>query len=143
VVDGNEIAGTGILTDVRRAYERYRSQIAVQRKRVLVIRVAADPGDPPVWQARTEASRISARQKIRNFSWAGLDAREVVLPAGIPERAFARLIERANTDPAMTAVVVQLPIAERLRHLVHGIAPEKGHRCALRRTIPVSGVRNR
>jgi len=124
-VEGNQVPGSLILADVRAAYERYRAVVAPRRQRAVVVRFAAGPGDPPRWRARMEASRISAGQKIRNLAWLGLDAREVVLPGGAAEHEFASLIARASSDPAMTAIIVQLPVPERLRDLVHDIAPGK------------------
>ncbi|MER7164910.1 tetrahydrofolate dehydrogenase/cyclohydrolase catalytic domain-containing protein [Micromonospora sp. NPDC000207] len=77
------------------------------------------------WQARTNASRISAEQKVVNFTKIGLDVDHLVLPARVAPAQFAATIKRANVDPTVTAIIVQQPVPARLRQFVQDIAPHK------------------
>jgi methylenetetrahydrofolate dehydrogenase (NADP+) / methenyltetrahydrofolate cyclohydrolase len=123
--DERRVLGGPILRDVQASYEPYRAAIAAAGKRVTIIRFEAEPGSPADWVARMEASRISADQKVKNFSRLGFAVDHVVLPG---DASYARLrdtIRQANDDPAVSGVIVQFPPPPRVRPAVQEIAPDK------------------
>ncbi|MEV4773060.1 tetrahydrofolate dehydrogenase/cyclohydrolase catalytic domain-containing protein [Micromonospora humida] len=121
----NHISGREILRTVHGLYADYREPMAARGKTATIIRVEAAGHDPVDWQARANASRISAEQKVANFTRIGLHADHLVLPAHVTPAQFAAAIERANADPAVTAIIVQQPVPARLRQFVQDIAPQK------------------
>lgn len=123
--DGNQILGRRILADVRAEYEQYREAIAASGRRVAIIRFAAADDDPPAWQARMEASRISAEQKVRNLSFLGFQVDHIVLPGDVSEAEFAALIDQINANPDNAATVVQFPPPPELRQFVQRIQPDR------------------
>ncbi|MCX5070358.1 hypothetical protein OOJ91_31410 [Micromonospora lupini] len=121
----NHISGRQILRAVHDLYTDYRGPMAALGKTVTIIRVEAAAEDPVDWQARANASRISAEQKVANFSRIGLKVDHRVLPARVTPAKFAATLERANVDPSVTAIIVQQPVPARLRQFVQDIAPHK------------------
>ncbi|MEU0082000.1 tetrahydrofolate dehydrogenase/cyclohydrolase catalytic domain-containing protein [Micromonospora tulbaghiae] len=121
----NLISGRQILRTVHDLYAGYREPMATLGKRATIIRVGAAAHDPVDWQARADASRISAEQKVANFTRIGLDVDHLVLPAHVTPAQFAAAIERANADPVVTVIIVQQPVPARLRQFVQDIAPQK------------------
>ncbi|MBX7266802.1 bifunctional 5,10-methylenetetrahydrofolate dehydrogenase/5,10-methenyltetrahydrofolate cyclohydrolase [Micromonospora sp. Llam7] len=121
----NRISGREILRTVHELYASYREPMTARGRTAAIIRVEAGGHDPVDWQARANASRISAEQKVANFTRIGLHTEHLVLPARVTPAEFAATIRRANADPAVTAVIVQQPVPARLRQFVQDIAPQK------------------
>lgn len=121
----NLISGRQILRTVHDLYAGYREPMATLGRRATILRVEAAAHDPVDWRARANASRISAEQKVANFTRIGLGVDHLVLPAHVTPAQFAAAIERANVDPAVTAIIVQQPVPARLRQFVQDIAPQK------------------
>ncbi|TDD46415.1 bifunctional 5,10-methylenetetrahydrofolate dehydrogenase/5,10-methenyltetrahydrofolate cyclohydrolase [Kribbella antibiotica] len=94
-------------------------------RQVAVIRFAAEPTDPSVWQRRMEASRVSAEQKVRAFSHLGFGVDHQVLPGHTSAADFAALIDAHSNDPATSAIIVQYPPPPHLTALVQRMAPAK------------------
>ncbi len=121
----NQISGREILRNVHNLYVGYRDSMASLDKRATIIRVEAATHDPADWKIRSDASRISAEQKVANFTKIGLHTDHLVLPSHVTPAQFSAAIESANISPAVTAIIVQQPVPARLRQFVQGIAPHK------------------
>jgi methylenetetrahydrofolate dehydrogenase (NADP+)/methenyltetrahydrofolate cyclohydrolase len=95
------------------------------KKRISVIRFAAESTDPSLWQRRMQASRVSAEQKVKAFSYLGFHADHQVLAGTTSAADFAALIDSRSEDPVTAAVIVQYPPPPHLAPLVQRLAPEK------------------
>ncbi|HEX6341194.1 tetrahydrofolate dehydrogenase/cyclohydrolase catalytic domain-containing protein [Umezawaea sp.] len=122
----NEVSGVEILRQVRAEYAgRFREQIVPLRKKVAVIRMKPAPSAEWQWRARMEASAVSARQKERITTALGFIPEHVELDHNIPVAEFAAVIRGYNSDPSVTAIIVQLPVRQRYRAAVNLIDPRK------------------
>jgi methylenetetrahydrofolate dehydrogenase (NADP+)/methenyltetrahydrofolate cyclohydrolase len=121
----NRVLGRPILRDVLAAYEPYREAIAATGQRVVIIRFEPAPGSSSEWAQRMEASRISAEQKVANFTTLGLQATHLVLPGDVSHGRFADVVGEWNADSGTAAIIVQLPTGPRLRQVVSLIEPAK------------------
>lgn len=125
MVADNELPGGQVLRQVRDAYAQHRQSIAQQNKRVVIVRFEADASAPVDWRRRMEASRISAEQKVRAFTYLGYTPEHLVLPATVSDSQFAAIINRGNADPRVTGIIVQFPPPDRLSEFVQDITPSK------------------
>jgi methylenetetrahydrofolate dehydrogenase (NADP+)/methenyltetrahydrofolate cyclohydrolase len=121
----NAIPGRDILRAAHEQYEPYRAAIAALHKSVVIIRVQAAADAPLDWRVRSDASRTSARRKIINFALIGLNPVEHVLEHDVNDGHFAELIQTANADPTVMAIIVQQPVHARLQDFVQDIDPAK------------------
>ena len=121
----NHISGAEILKRIHRIYAPYRADLAARSKMVTIIRVEAGHTDPEGFRARAEAARISAAQKKIAFSRIGLDVDAVTLPPDVAAADFVAVIEQGNDNPAVMAIIVQLPVPPRLVDFVQYIEPSK------------------
>jgi methylenetetrahydrofolate dehydrogenase (NADP+) / methenyltetrahydrofolate cyclohydrolase len=120
-----QLSGGKLLSSIRAELAPYRDAIAPMNKQISVIRFAAEPTDPSLWQRRMEASRVSAEQKVKAFSHLGFNVDHQVLAGTTSAADFAALIDARSADPATAAVIVQYPPPPHLAPLVQRLAPEK------------------
>ncbi len=106
----NHISGTELLKRIHQMYAPFHADLAARSKMVTIIRVEADDTDPAGVRARAEAARVSAAQKKLAFSEIGLDVDDVTLPSDVAEADFVAVIEQGNDNPAVMAIIVQLPV---------------------------------
>jgi methylenetetrahydrofolate dehydrogenase (NADP+)/methenyltetrahydrofolate cyclohydrolase len=127
--DERLVRGGPVLNDVLKSYDQYRPAIAAAGKKVTIVRFEARPNSPDEWWARMEASRISAEQKVKNFSRLGFTVDpvvdHVVLPDSVSRAEFLEVVRRANEDPAVSGIIVQFPPPEQVKDYIGEIAPEK------------------
>lgn len=130
------LSGREVLHEVRAAYaSAYRRAAQDAELAALVIRFTAtpDPTSPTgpsspeasSWAARMEASRVSAEQKRAIFTALGLDTRVLVLADTAAPSDLAPIIDRANRDETVAAVIVQSPPPAPLADLLNTIDPAK------------------
>ncbi|POX40886.1 methylenetetrahydrofolate dehydrogenase [Streptomyces sp. Ru73] len=119
------VSGREVLGQARSLYQHYRDAVAPTGKRVAIIRFEPAATDPPEWQARLQASRVSAEQKVKSFEHLGFHADHIVLPPGAGRAQFADVLERCNQDDRTRAVIVQFPPPAHLMPLVQRMDPQK------------------
>lgn len=132
------LSGREVLHEVSAAYTAaYRRAAQDAELAALVIRFTAtpetspsgpgSPGGPQAgsWAARMEASRVSAEQKRAIFTAVGLDTRVLVLADTTAPSDLAPIIDRANRDETVAAVIVQSPPPAPLTDLLNTIDPAK------------------
>ena len=73
------------------------------------------------------ASDVYIRLKHKASLEAGLDARDIRLPADTTEEKLLELVAQLNTDDAVDGLLVQLPLPEQIdeRHIIHALDPVK------------------
>jgi methylenetetrahydrofolate dehydrogenase (NADP+) / methenyltetrahydrofolate cyclohydrolase len=120
-----ELSGAAVLRSVRADLAPYREVIAPMNKRISIIRFAAESTDPPRWQLRMEASRISAEQKVRAFSHLGFQVDHQVVPGTTSVADCTAMIDARNADPSTAAVIVQYPPPPHLAPVVQRLFAEK------------------
>ncbi|MEV4437901.1 bifunctional 5,10-methylenetetrahydrofolate dehydrogenase/5,10-methenyltetrahydrofolate cyclohydrolase [Streptomyces sp. NPDC049577] len=120
-----QLSGTDLLRSVREDLSPYREPIEAMGKRVAIIRFLPTESDPPHWERRMEASRVSAEQKVRAFSHLGFGVDHVVLPGTTSAAEFAQRIEAFNADTSTSSVIVQFPPPAHLVRLVQHLDPAK------------------
>jgi methylenetetrahydrofolate dehydrogenase (NADP+) / methenyltetrahydrofolate cyclohydrolase len=118
------IPGSAVLREVLSAYQSFQPVLAAGTT-VKVIRLAADDTATPAWSTRARASEISARRKIETFTSLGATPEEHVLSDRVSRAQFIEIIEQANADPRVAAIIVQLPLPSRLTEDLDRIAPAK------------------
>ncbi len=94
-------------------------------KRVAIVRFSTAYSDAPDIQARAEASRISAEQKVKNLSYLGFEVDQVVLPPSVEQAEFSSRIIAFNNDPKNSGIIIQLPIPRKFFRQIELIQPEK------------------
>jgi methylenetetrahydrofolate dehydrogenase (NADP+)/methenyltetrahydrofolate cyclohydrolase len=110
--------GRRLYAEVMGAYRAYHATIQAQNQSIVIVRVGGHEDDSLAWHLRCQASNISARAKRATFSRLGYDVRDLELPATVSVANFRRHLADANGDPRVSAVIVQLPVPERLvRHV--------------------------
>lgn len=119
------VLGRAILGSVTTAYQPFVDPIAAAAARVVVIRFSPSPGADRWWSTRMEASRISAEHKQRVFTRLGAGVDLHVLPDTAGPAQLATVIDAANEDPAVAAIIVQTPTPRRLVPLLDRITPGK------------------
>jgi hypothetical protein len=65
------LLGRQVLQSIRAELAQYQDRIAASNTRVSVIRFVAGRSYTPLWRRRMEASRISAEQKAKAFTFLG------------------------------------------------------------------------
>ncbi len=112
------IDGRAIAADVRHALGPRVTALAARgvRPGLAVILVGDDP-----------ASRVYVRNKERACEQVGIASRHIALPAQLDEAALLGTIDQLNADPAVHAILVQLPLPRHLDpdKVVEAIAPHK------------------
>ncbi len=119
------VRGGPILSGVHSSNDQYRPAIAAAGKKVTIVRFEAQPNSSDEWWARMEASRISAEQKVKNFSRLGFTVDDVKLSDSVSPAEFLDVIRRANEDPAVSGIIVQFPPPDQVNDSIGEIAPEK------------------
>jgi methylenetetrahydrofolate dehydrogenase (NADP+)/methenyltetrahydrofolate cyclohydrolase len=92
------------LMDGRALAERIRAEVTEE------VRVLGGVGLTTVLVGDDPASDVYIRLKHKAAVEAGFRADDVRLPAETPERELVELVERLNADPAVDALLVQLPL---------------------------------
>ena len=74
------------------------------------------------------ASEVYIRLKHKAATEAGFDARDIRLPADIPEMDLLAAVEALNADDGVDAMLVQLPVPDHIdeARILRSIAPVKG-----------------
>ncbi|MCN9241326.1 bifunctional 5,10-methylenetetrahydrofolate dehydrogenase/5,10-methenyltetrahydrofolate cyclohydrolase [Streptomyces sp. RY43-2] len=119
------VSGRDVLRQARNLYQHYRDTVEPTDRRVAIIRFEPAATDPPDWQIRLQASKVSAEQKVKSFEHLGFKADHIVLPPETTRAQFAEVLERANQDPQTRAIIVQFPPPAHLRPLVERMDPQK------------------
>lgn len=119
------IPGSAILDEVLTAYRPFHPILTAAATTVTIVRVETEDTAPAGWAARARASEISARRKTAMFATLGAAPEELVLPPRVSRSRFIDVLERANADPAVAAIIVQLPVQSRLADDLDRIDPGK------------------
>ncbi|MEO8713868.1 MAG: bifunctional methylenetetrahydrofolate dehydrogenase/methenyltetrahydrofolate cyclohydrolase FolD [Acetobacteraceae bacterium] len=96
---------TARVLDGRALALRLRAEIADR-----VATLSYQPGLAVVLVGENQASALYVRNKDRAASTAGIAARTVHLPADTSQAALQAEVARLNADPAVDAILVQLPL---------------------------------
>jgi methylenetetrahydrofolate dehydrogenase (NADP+) / methenyltetrahydrofolate cyclohydrolase len=103
------IDGKGVAAEIRaEVAERVQALTAAGRQPGLA---AVLVGDDP-------ASRVYVTAKQKDCAEVGIASRRVELPADTPQDALLDEIARLNEDPAMSGIIVQLPLPDHMDELV-------------------------
>ncbi len=97
ILDGQEVSAA-LIRNVHEAIERHLAQ-GGRRPGLAVVLVGDDP-----------ASSIYVRAKRRDCLKAGIQARDIDLPADTSERALLALIDELNEDEEIDGILVQLQL---------------------------------
>ncbi|MER6212972.1 tetrahydrofolate dehydrogenase/cyclohydrolase catalytic domain-containing protein [Streptomyces sp. NPDC001674] len=119
------VSGRDVLKQARQLYGHYRELVTPREQKVAIIRFTPAATDPPEWQVRLEASRVSAEQKVKAFEHLGFKADHVILPPGVGRAGFAGVLDHYSQDPATRSIIVQFPPPGNLRPLVERMDPAK------------------
>lgn len=73
------------------------------------------------------ASRVYVNGKIRDCAQTGIESREYALAADTTQEQLIKLVETLNQDPAVSGVLVQLPLPKHLdeKAVINAIDPNK------------------
>jgi 5,10-methylene-tetrahydrofolate dehydrogenase/methenyl tetrahydrofolate cyclohydrolase/calcineurin-like phosphoesterase len=102
---------------------RYAARLEVERMR--------EAGAPPllalVSTGQDPASQIYLRRKREACAEVGIEVKRVELPAGVETRAVVERVRALGGDPAVTGILVQLPLAPPADQapVIEAIPPEK------------------
>ena len=79
------------------------------------------------WSARTPASQVYVRNKRKTTETVGMRSFAHDLPAETSEAELLALIDRLNADPAVNAILVQLPLPKHIdaERVIERIEPKK------------------
>jgi methylenetetrahydrofolate dehydrogenase (NADP+) / methenyltetrahydrofolate cyclohydrolase len=99
-----------------------RARVAAQ-----VAGLAFRPGLTVVLVGDDPASAVYVRSKDRAANQAGIDVRTIRLPGETTEAALLSEIRRLNDDPAVDAILVQLPLPPQIRTqaVLEAVDPDK------------------
>ena len=105
-------------------------QVAAELRASVAARVAAlsyTPGLTVVLVGDDPASSVYVRSKDRAAAAAGIAAHTIRLPADTAEAALLAVIAGLNADPAVDAILVQLPLPPQIRQqaVIEAIDPAK------------------
>jgi methylenetetrahydrofolate dehydrogenase (NADP+)/methenyltetrahydrofolate cyclohydrolase len=114
LIDGKAIAAS-VRADVREKVAGLAARTGV-RPGLTVVLVGEDP-----------ASQVYVRNKGKAAVEAGIESRQIDLPASTPEKELLDLIARLNADGAVHGILVQLPLPDHIDEakVIEAIAPEK------------------
>src|SRR5512139_2541776 len=114
LIDGKAIAAS-VRADVRENVAALNGRTGV-RPGLTVVLVGEDP-----------ASQVYVRNKGKAAVEAGIESRQIDLPASTPERELLDLIARLNADGSVHGILVQLPLPDHIDEakVIEAIAPEK------------------
>jgi len=102
IIDGKQIAGRVRIT-VARDVEAFGEEFDGARPGLATILVGDDPGS---------AVYVAGKQKACRE--VGMDGSNFPLPADTPREELVALIERLNADPAVSGILLQLPLPDHL-----------------------------
>ncbi len=116
------MAVTARILDGRALAAALRAEIAARTGQL-----AYRPGLAVVLVGDNPASAVYVRSKDRAAREAGLDAHTIRLPAGTTQAALLDVVAGLNTDPAVDAILVQLPLPPHVesRAVLEAIDPAK------------------
>ncbi|MEW6058561.1 MAG: tetrahydrofolate dehydrogenase/cyclohydrolase catalytic domain-containing protein [Actinomycetota bacterium] len=117
IIDGKAIAA------------QVRAEVADRVKALLARGVR--PGLAAVLVGDDPASHVYVGSKQRACAEVGMYSERVELPADVSEATVIEEIERLNADPAISGLIVQLPVPKHLSDLalLQAVAPEKDVDC--------------
>src|SRR5947207_13218724 len=92
-----------------------RSEVAT-RVRALRAR-GIEPGLAAVLVGDDPASRVYVTAKQKDCAEVGIASQRVELPADTPQDALLAEVARVNGDPAVSGIIVQLPLPEHIEEL--------------------------
>jgi methylenetetrahydrofolate dehydrogenase (NADP+)/methenyltetrahydrofolate cyclohydrolase len=112
------IDGRAVARDVRREVAEGTAELTATGTRpgLAVVLVGEDP-----------ASQVYVRMKTRACEEAGIEARDIKLPADTPQAELEVVVDELNADPDVHGILVQLPLPEGLdeKAIVERVRPEK------------------
>jgi methylenetetrahydrofolate dehydrogenase (NADP+)/methenyltetrahydrofolate cyclohydrolase len=113
IIDGKEIAGK-VREDARRRTEKLKERGV---KPCLAVVLA---GENPA-----SVSYVTGKEKA--LAEAGMDGRDIRLPAAVTETELLDLIAQLNGDPKVHGILVQLPLPSHINEdrVINAISPEK------------------
>ena len=99
----------------------------VAAKVATLVATGVHPGLRVVLVGDDPASEVYVRNKDRAATQAGIDVATIKLPANTSQADLLAEVERLNEDPAVSGILVQLPLPKGLdeAQVVCAIAPEK------------------
>ncbi len=99
----------------------------VAAKVATLVAAGVHPGLRVVLVGDDPASEVYVRNKDRAATQAGIDVATIKLPANTSQADLLAEVERLNEDPAVSGILVQLPLPKGLdeAQVVCAIAPEK------------------
>ncbi len=118
---GNLAAVTGTLIDGKALGAKVREEVAASVAELGHVGLATVlVGDDP-------ASHIYIGLKQKAATQAGMDARDIELPADTSEEALLATIAEINADDGVDGLLVQLPLPDHIdeNHVIEAIAPGK------------------
>jgi methylenetetrahydrofolate dehydrogenase (NADP+)/methenyltetrahydrofolate cyclohydrolase len=120
---------TARLIDGKAISAQVRSDVA-ERVRALKDR-NVQPGLAAILVGDDPASKIYVGSKQKACADVGMHSERVDLPADISQEELLAAVERLNTDPTISGMIVQLPLPEHLSELAvqEAVAPSKDVDC--------------
>lgn len=114
------------LLDGKAVASAIRSEVAAEAKEV-ASRIGRPPGLAVVLVGEDPASRVYVRNKGRACAEAGFGSEQLTLPAATTQEELLAHIGRLNADPAVDAVLVQLPLPRHIDEgaVIEAVAPQK------------------
>ncbi|MEV2274959.1 tetrahydrofolate dehydrogenase/cyclohydrolase catalytic domain-containing protein [Nocardiopsis sp. NPDC049922] len=103
----------------------YQQPVRRTGRSISVIRFEPVQGLDEQTRVKLEASRVSANQKLKNFSSMGFEAKDVHLPHNVDPERFHEELLKANEDPNSLGIIVQFPPPRTLLPYVQEIDPHK------------------
>jgi methylenetetrahydrofolate dehydrogenase (NADP+)/methenyltetrahydrofolate cyclohydrolase len=90
-----------------------RAEIAREVERLKAVH-GVTPGLAVVLVGEDPASQVYVRNKIRFAGEAGMASRDIRLPASAGEAEVVAVVRRLNADPAVHAILVQMPLPRQI-----------------------------
>ncbi len=113
-IDGKAIAAA-VRAEVRDRVEAFLAKSGI-RPCLATVLVGDDP-----------ASAVYVRNKGKACREAGMDSRQITLPASVPEEDLLRTVGELNADGAVHGILVQLPLPDHIdeSRILEAVDPEK------------------
>jgi methylenetetrahydrofolate dehydrogenase (NADP+)/methenyltetrahydrofolate cyclohydrolase len=96
------IDGTAIASEIRRQVRRRVAALQAGNDLTPVLTVVLVGDDP--------ASEIYVRNKLKHAAEAGIESRDIRLPASTTQAALLDTIAKLNADPGVDGILVQMPL---------------------------------
>ena len=106
------------------------SRLTSEIREQVALRAAAGrppPGLAVVLVGEHAASQVYVRNKRRTTETVGMRSFAIDLPAGAPEHELLAVIDRLNSDPSVSGILVQLPLPAQMapERVIERIDPQK------------------